>query len=266
MSTGGEYVKVVILCGGKGTRIRELTENIPKPLITLDGRPLIWHIMNVYYQYGFNDFILPIGYKGEKIKEYFINSPWINSDLIIDNREGNFKITLLRGLDKWRITFIDTGEETMTGSRIKKIEPYIEDDEFMLTYGDGIADININKLLEFHREMGKIATMTGIKARSQYGILEVTDGIAQRFAEKPETDQIINGGFFVLRKDIFKYIDDEDGNCVFEKEPLEKLVKDKQLSVYIHDGYWIAVDTYKDYVEINKNWNSIKKKIYKNED
>ncbi|SHI63073.1 sugar phosphate nucleotidyltransferase [Lutispora thermophila] len=259
-------MKVVILCGGKGTRIREITEDIPKPLIIIDGRPMVWHIMNIYYHHGFNDFILPIGYKGQKIKEYFINSPWMNYDMIIDNREGDFKITFLRGSNKWRITFIDAGEESMTGSRIKKIEPYIEDDEFMLTYGDGLADINIQKLLEFHREKGKIATMTGVKAKSQYGILKISNGIAEKFVEKPETDQIINGGFFVMHKEIFKYIDDEKGNCVFEKEPLEKLVEDKQLAVYLHQGFWAAIDTYKDYIELNENWDFIKKRIYENKD
>lgn len=257
-------MKVVILCGGKGTRIREISEDVPKPLINIDGRPIVWHITNIYYHYGFDDFILPIGYKGQKIKEYFMDSPWKNNDMIIDNREGDFKITLLRGLDKWRITFIDTGEETMTGSRIKRIEPFIEENEFMLTYGDGVADIDIKKLLKFHREKGKIATMTGIKAKSQYGILEVSDGIAQRFVEKPKTDQIVNGGFFVLNKEIFKYIDDDGGKCVLEKEPLEKLVEDKQLAVYLHLGFWTAIDTYKDYVELNENWDYIKNKLYEN--
>ncbi|NLM42444.1 MAG: glucose-1-phosphate cytidylyltransferase [Clostridiales bacterium] len=259
-------MKVVILCGGKGTRIRELSEDVPKPLINIDGRPIIWHIMRIYYHYGFDDFILPIGYKGQKIKEYFMDSPWKNNDMVIDNREGDFKITFLRGTDKWRITFIDTGEETMTGSRIKRIEPYIEENEFMLTYGDGVADINIKKLLEFHLEKGKIATMTGIKAKSQYGILKVSNGIAQRFVEKPTTDQIINGGFFVLRKEIFKYIDDSKGKCIFEQEPLKKIVDDKQLAVYLHQGYWMAIDTYKDYLELKKNWDSIKIKLYAKKD
>lgn len=259
-------MKVVILCGGKGTRIREISEDIPKPLINIDGRPIVWHIMKIYYQYGFDDFILPIGYKGHKIKEYFVNSRWMNNDMIIDNRDDDFKITLLRGSDKWRITFIDTGEETMTGSRVKKIEQYIEDNEFMLTYGDGLADINIKRLLEFHREKGKIATLTGIKAKSQFGILEVSNGIVERFVEKPETDQIINGGFFVLHKEIFKYIADDDDKCIFEKDILEKLVKDKQLAVYMHQGFWTAIDTYKDYVELKENWDKIKFKLYGNRD
>ena len=257
-------LKVVILCGGKGTRIKEIAEENPKALISIGGRPIIWHIMNIYYSYGFNDFILPIGYKGEKIKEYFIGSQWRNNDFVIDNRENDFKITILQDSEKWRITFIDTGEETMTGSRIKWVEPYIKENEFMLTYGDGLADININDLLTYHRHRGKIATMTGIKSNSQYGMLEVCDGIAHKFVEKPETDQIINGGFFVLNKQIFDYIYDDEGKCIFEQEPLSKLVKDKQLAVYSHEGFWMAVDTYKDYLAINENWDSINVKLYRN--
>jgi len=255
-------MKVVILCGGKGTRIREISEHVPKPLINIDGRPMIWHIMKIYYNYGFDDFILPLGYKGHMIKEYFIDSLWKNNDMIIDNREGDFKITFLRGSDRWKITFIDTGEETMTGSRIKRIESYIEEDEFMLTYGDGLADINIKKLIDFHRKMGRIATVTGVNAKSQYGILEVKKDIANRFIEKPETDQIINGGFFVLKKEIFKYLDDAKGQCIFEQEPLRKLADEKQLAVYYHKGFWMAIDTYKDYEELKKNWDSIKIKLY----
>ncbi|MDD2482364.1 MAG: sugar phosphate nucleotidyltransferase [Lutispora sp.] len=259
-------MKVVILCGGKGTRIKEMAEDNPKALISIGGRPIIWHIMNIYYSYGFNDFILPIGYKGEKIKEHFIGNQWRNNDFVIDNRENDFKITILQDSEKWRITFIDTGEETMTGSRIKWIEPYIKEKEFMLTYGDGLADININDLLAYHRHRCKIATMTGIKSKSQYGMLEVCDGIANKFVEKPETDQIINGGFFVLNKEIFDYIYDDEGKCIFEQEPLSKLVKDKQLAVYSHEGFWMAVDTYKDYLALNENWDSIKVKLYGNKD
>jgi glucose-1-phosphate cytidylyltransferase len=255
-------LKVVILCGGMGTRIKEITEDIPKPLIRVGGKPIIWHIMKIYSKYGFNDFILPIGYKGEKIKEYFAGGIWRNNDCIIDNTSIDISIKPLRSPEKWKITLIDTGEATMTGSRIKLIEPYIDENEFMLTYGDGLADINICRLVEFHRNKGKIATLTGIMPKSQYGILKVKDNIAYEFVEKPQTDQIINGGYFVLSKEVFNYIDDDNGRCIFEQEPLAKLVAAGQLSVYLHKEFWMSIDTYKDYSTLNDNWEAIRKKLY----
>lgn len=255
-------MKVVILCGGKGTRIKEMTDDIPKSLISIGGRPIIYHIMKIYYSFGFNDFILPIGYKGDKLKEYFLESKWRNNNCILDNTGEELSIKPLREPEKWRITFIDTGENTMTGSRIKRIEQYIEEDEFMLTYGDGLANININDLLDFHKSKNKIATMTGVMPRSQYGMLKVYDGIAEEFIEKPITEQIQNGGFFVLNKEVFNYIDDARGKCIFEEGPLSKLVEDRQLSVYMHNDIWVSMDTYKDYISINENWEEIKNKLY----
>ncbi|WP_408614664.1 sugar phosphate nucleotidyltransferase [Lutispora saccharofermentans] len=255
-------MKVVILCGGKGTRIKEMTEDMPKSLISIGGYPIVWHIMKIYYSFGFNDFILPIGYRGHQIKEYFFHDKWKNSDCIFDNTGSEFSIKLLREPEKWRITFIDTGEDTMTGSRIKRVQPYIEEEEFMLTYGDGIANVDINALLNYHRSKNKIATMTGVISRSPYGMLQVNDGIAYEFAEKPETGQIQNGGFFVMNKEIFDYINDDGGKCVFEEESLVKLVKDRQLAVYLHKGIWASIDTYKDYVSICQNWKEIRDKLY----
>lgn len=255
-------MKVVILCGGKGTRIKEMTYDIPKSLISIGGRPIIYHIMKIYYSFGFNDFILPIGYKGDKLKEYFLENKWRNNDCILDNTGEEFSIKPIREPEKWKITFIDTGENTMTGSRIKKIQPYIEEDEFMLTYGDGLSNININDLLDFHKSKNKIVTMTGVMPKSQYGMLRVRDGIAYEFIEKPKTEQIQNGGFFVMNKEVFSYISDDGGKCVFEEEPLTKLVEDRQLSVYLHNDIWVSLDTYKDYISINENWEEIRNKLY----
>ncbi len=247
-------MKVVILCGGKGTRMKEVTEDIPKPLAPIGGKPILWHIMKTYMYYGYNEFILLLGYKGEKIKEYFMDYHWKNQDFILSGEDN--KIQLLGQMPKWKIQFINTGDDTMTGGRIKKIEDYIDEENFMLTYGDGLADININRLVEFHKTNNKIATVTGIKKENQYGTLTVENNIAKSFSEKPQGEDIINGGFFVLNKKIFSYLDNSD-KCIFEREPLVNLVKDRELSVYEHTGFWKAMDTYKDLEEVNKMWDTL---------
>ncbi|MCM3409748.1 sugar phosphate nucleotidyltransferase [Metabacillus litoralis] len=246
-------MKVVILCGGKGLRMRGLEENIPKALARVNEKPIIWHIMKLYSQYGYNEFILPLGYQGEKIKEYFIDYKWKESDLELVLNEN--KPIPLTNIEDWSITFADTGLETMTGARIKNIEKYIDDDIFLLTYGDGLSDINIDKLIQFHKEKGKTVTLTGIRKQSQYGILEVKDGIATKFVEKPEIDSIINGGFFVCNRDFFHYLSDNP-ECVLEEDPLKNLIKDEELAIYEHDGLWMSIDTPKDLVEANKIWKS----------
>lgn len=242
-------MKVVILCGGKGSRMKEITDDIPKPLSMIGGKPILWHIMKIYGHYGFNDFILLLGYKGDKIKEYFMDCRWKNHDFILDNSTG--RINLLEQPEKWKITFVDTGINTMTGGRIKKAQKYIGNETFMLTYGDGVADINIKNLLAYHREKGRIATVTGISKKSQYGTLEVQDGIAQCFQEKSQIEGIINGGFFVLNTAVFNYLSNQD-HCIFEQEPLMNLAKDNELSVYHHKGTWMAIDTYKDLLMANE--------------
>jgi glucose-1-phosphate cytidylyltransferase len=244
-------MKVVILCGGKGSRLSSPSDNTPKPLALVQGKPIIWHIMKIYDYFGYNDFILPLGFGGDKIKEYFYTYDWKNYDFI--KYGGENKIKLLQQPEKWTITMIDTGDETMTGGRIKRIEHLIDEDTFMLTYGDGLCDINIDKLLQYHNNMGKIATVTGIARKSQYGVLTIKDGLALSFEEKSDLDGIINGGFFVFNKDIFKYIDNND-SCIFEQAPLKALTKDEQLAVYLHEGTWIAIDTYKDLMSANENW------------
>ncbi|TCO79061.1 glucose-1-phosphate cytidylyltransferase [Marinisporobacter balticus] len=248
-------MKVAILCGGKGSRMKEITDDIPKPLAEIDNKPILWHIMKTYMYYGLNDFILLLGYKGDKIKEYFMHYHWKNHNFLLDGEQNNIK--MLEKSEQWKVTFVDTGIDTMTGGRIKQAEKYIKDDTFMLTYGDGLADINLNKLLDFHKKNGCIGTVTGVKKINQYGTVSVKKNIAQSFQEKPSTEEIINGGFFVLNREIFSYIKN-DRDCTFEKEPLVNLTNDKQLAVYLHKGFWTAMDTYKDLLQVNEMWKNNK--------
>ena len=244
-------MKVVILCGGKGTRMRELTTEIPKPLVKVGDRPILWHIMKSYQQYGFNEFILLLGYKGEKIKEYFMDYEWKNHSFTMDASTGEIKV--FGQPEKWKITFVDTGINAMTGSRIKQAKDIIGNESFMLTYGDGLSDINLPELIKFHRNKGTVATVTGIQRKSQFGTLTVNQGLAESFEEKTKTEGTINGGFFILKPEIFTYLTD-DKDCIFEEEPMKKLTADGQLSVYPHEGYWTAIDTYKNVLELNKMW------------
>ncbi len=220
-------MKTVILCGGKGTRMKEFTNSVPKPMVCVGDKPILWHIMKIYSHFGFNEFVLCLGYKGEKIKEYFRDS-------------------------EWDIIFAETGENTNTGGRIKKIEKYIKDDTFFATYGDGLANVNIQDLLDFHLSHGKTATLTAVQPYSQFGILEMDDrGTILQFKEKPKLDNWINGGFFVFDRGIFKYL---GGNDILEKAPFERLAAEKQLMAYRHGGFWECMDTYKDNVELNEMW------------
>jgi len=245
-------MKVVILCGGKGTRMREETEYRPKPLVEIGGKPILWHIMKSYSSYGLNDFILCVGYKGEMIKQYFMDMYWRNNDFTL-HFNGDRKIEYhTKEEEDWNITIINTGIETMTGGRLKQVEKYIDDKEFMFTYGDGLSNVNIIELLEFHRKKGKIGTLTGVNPISTFGVMEVKDGIVNSFKEKPILNNRINGGFMVFNRDIFKYLGSED--CFFEQEPIRNLAKDKQLAVYEHNGFWTAIDTFKDVEAVNKLW------------
>lgn len=246
-------MKVVILCGGKGTRMREETEYKPKPLVEVGGMPILWHIMKIYSHYGLNDFVLCLGYKGNMIKEYFLNFEWFANDFTLHMGNGKGKITThAYPMEHWNITFADTGEDTDTGGRVKKIEKYIDKDTFFLTYGDGVADVNISNLLDFHRSKGKIATVTGTKPTSRFGVLNVDEfGIAKSFAEKPATDGLINGGFGVFNREIFNYLTEESN---FERDALQKLAKKDEVAVYRHDGFWQCMDTYKEVEEFNKQW------------
>ncbi len=242
-------MKVVILCGGKGIRMRELTESMPKPLAEVCNKPMLWHIMMGYQHYGFNEFILLLGYKGEKIKEYFLDYKWKNNDFTLET-DSNTMMFASPQKTNLTITFLDTGTETQTGGRLKQVQPLTGNDPFMLTYGDGLSNVNIAELFKYHTEKGKIATVTGINKKSQYGTLDVRNGIATSFEEKQRHQGVINGGFFVFEPEIYNYLPD-DKNCVFEDRPLKKLVEDGQLAVYMHNGFWTAADTYGDIINLN---------------
>ncbi len=245
-------MKAVILCGGKGTRMREETEYRPKPLVDIGGRPIIWHIMKIYSYYGINDFILCVGYKGDMIKQYFIDMYWRNNDFTLHTNGSQNMEYHTKEEENWNITILDTGLETMTGGRLKQVEKYI-DDEFMFTYGDGLSNVNINELLKYHKEMGKIATLTGVYPTSPFGVMETENKIVKSFKEKPVLKDMINGGYMVLNKKVFKYFNGMD--CSFEQEPLMNLAKEGQLAVYEHKGFWAAIDTFKDVQRVNEIWN-----------
>lgn len=247
--------KVVILCGGMGTRLREETEFRPKPLVEIGGRPILWHIMKIYSHYGFKKFVLCLGYKGRMIKDYFLNYRLVQSDftLRLDSPE-KLLFHNANGHVDWSITFAETGADAMTGARVKRIEKYIQEENFLLTYGDGVADIDVRKLLEFHRGHGKIGTVTGVRTPSRYGELSVLKGQVRRFSEKPHSEEaFISGGFFVFTRAFFDYLSDDDG-CVLEDGPLEALAHENQLMSYLHSGYWHCMDTYRDFINLNDLW------------
>lgn len=242
--------KVVILCGGMGTRLREETEYKPKPLVEIGGKPILWHIMKHYAQYGFKDFILCLGYKGDMIKNYFLNYKTQSSDFTIALKTGNLTIHNTEEED-WNITCVDTGEDSLTGKRLKGIKAFVGDEDFMVTYGDGVSDVNIKELLALHTAKGKIGTITGIHPISKYGSLKINEeNIIHEFVEKPILNDRINGGFFVFTKEIFEHLDDD----MFEFSTLPKLAKEKKLAMYKHDGFWQCMDTYRDYAHLNKLW------------
>lgn len=239
-------MKVVILCGGFGTRLREETEAKPKPMVEIGDKPILWHIMKTYAHYGFNEFILCLGYKQDTIKEYFCNYEMLTNDFTIDLADNQLKFHT-QHKENWKVTLVDTGLNAMTGARIKRIEKYIDGKDFMVTYGDGVIDMDINKLIKFHNAHGKIGTVTGVTPQSRYGELCIEDDQVVSFEEKPENKTgSISGGYFVFKKEIFKYVQDDD-KCVFEKDALQKLARDKELNVYAHNGFWQCMDTYRDY-------------------
>lgn len=248
-------MKAVILAGGRGTRISEESILKPKPMIEIGGRPILWHIMKIYSEAGIRDFVICLGYKGYVIKEYFANYALHNSDLTFD-LENNETIVHQRTTEPWRVTVVDTGLETMTGGRIKRAAEYIGDEDFCLTYGDGISDVNIREVLEFHRSHDKLATVTSVQPRDRFGILSVSgDGVVDGFVEKPKNNgRWINAGFFVLSPKVVNYI--EDDATIWEKAPLEALAKDDQLRAYRHTGFWHAMDTMRDKAHLEELWES----------
>jgi glucose-1-phosphate cytidylyltransferase len=249
-----ENIPVVILCGGMGTRLREETEYKPKPMVEIGGRPIIWHIMKIYAHYGVTDFILCLGYKSSVIKEYFLGYEMMCNDCTVQLGKKNRITYQTNHMEQdFNVTMIDTGLHTMTGGRIKRIEPYITTDKFMVTYGDGLADINIKKLMEFHNTHGRIASLTATRPPSRFGILDLSDnGKVNRFREKVETEWI-NGGYFVFNRKVFDYLDQD---CVLEQVPMGKLAEDGQLMAYRHEGFWIGMDTYREYEMLNQMWDN----------
>mgnify|MGYP006421212207 FL=1 len=250
-------MKVVILCGGKGTRLREETEFRPKPMVKIGGKPILWHIMKIYSHFGFNEFILCLGYQGNVIKEYFYHYMLHNSDVTIKlgkNQQVTMHDTSIE--EDWTITIVDTGENHLKGARVKKIERYIEDDSFMVTYGDGVGDINIKKLVDFHQSNGKIATVTGVSPPSAFGQIHAKDSTVIEFNEKPQIKEgIINGGFLIFNRKIFDYLN-EDETCDLEMGALEQLTHKKELMVFRHEGGWSCMDTYRDTVYLNQLWDN----------
>jgi len=248
-------MKVVILAGGLGTRLMEETEARPKPMVEIGGKPILWHIMKIYSQYGFNDFMVLLGYKGYIIKEYFTNYFLHQSDVTVDLKNNSIEIHKSTA-EPWKITLIDTGLNTLTGGRIKRVQKYISDETFMVTYGDGVGDIDIKKLLEFHKSHKKFVTLTAIQLLGRFGALNIDNSNkVLSFQEKPKSDNAwINGGFFVLEPEIFDYIEGDE--IMWEREPLENLSKDSQVAAYKHTGFWKPMDTLRDKNELEQLWQS----------
>lgn len=246
-------MKAVILAGGLGTRLSEETTLRPKPMVEIGGKPILWHIMKIYSHYGINDFIICLGYKGYIIKEYFANYFLHMADVTIDMEQNSIEIHKKKA-EPWKVTLIDTGIETMTGGRIKRIAEYVDNETFMVTYGDGVADVPINRLIEHHRKSGRTGTMTAVQPGGRFGAVEIGDGsLVDSFQEKPKGDGAwINGGFFVFEPEIFNYIDGD--STVFEREPLELLAGIKQLNAFRHKNFWMPMDTLRDKKELERLW------------
>lgn len=248
-------MKVVILAGGYGTRLSEETHIKPKPMVEIGGKPILWHIMKIYSSFGFKDFVICLGYKGYYVKEYFHNYFMHMSDVTLDLRNNSMQVHQNASED-WKVTLIDTGQDTMTGGRIKRIEPYVNDETFLLTYGDGVGNIDINALIDTHKKSGKLATVTSVMPEGRFGALIMDkDSKVKKFQEKPAGDGFwINAGFFVIEPGVFKYLTGD--SCIFEQEPLQQLASDSQLQAYRHDGFWKPMDTLRDKIKLEQMWNA----------
>ena len=260
-------MKVIILSGGLGYRLKEETEFKPKPMVKIGDKPILWHIMKIYAHYGFNDFIIALGYKGNYIKDYFMNHRHFTHDFTIQTKTGKTKIhkrATTEEPDNFNITFVDTGEETLPGERILRVKKFIPDtdEDFMVTYGDGVADINIKQLVKHHKKHKKIGTVTGVHPRSKYGLLSwnIKTNVVNEFVEKPVLHDRVNGGFMIFNKKFFDYLRPEE----MEHEGIKRLIQKKELSLFIHDGFWHSMDTYPDVESLNKYWkNDPKWKVWK---
>lgn len=248
-------MKVVILAGGLGTRISEETNVRPKPMVEVGGRPILWHIMKIYSKHGVNDFIVCLGYKGYVIKEYFANYFLHMSDVTFDMSRNEMTVHEAKA-EPWRVTLVNTGDDSMTGGRLRRVRQYVQNErDFCLTYGDGVADINIKDLIEFHRSNGKLATMTATQPPGRFGAADIRNGLVERFVEKPRGDgSWINGGFFVLSPQVLDYISGDD--VVWERAPLERLASERQLSAFTHTGFWHPLDTLRDKNYLEDLWSN----------
>jgi len=247
--------KVVILCGGEGTRLREETEYKPKPMVTVGGFPILWHIMKTYAHFGFCEFVLCLGYKGDAIKQFFLTHEMMHNDVTIrlDDRQHDV-VHREKGAEDWTITFADTGLKTMTGARLARVEKYIETDMFLATYGDAVSTINIADEIRFHQKSGAAATLAGVHPHSKFGLVSASaEGVVEKFVEKPVLYDYVNGGFYVFNREVFDYVS-KDESCVLETKPFYNMVAKKKVGMYRHEGFWHSMDTYKDYLELNDMW------------
>lgn len=250
---------VVILCGGLGMRLREESEFKPKPMVEIGGRPILWHILRHYERHGFHRFILCLGYRGDKIREYFLDYEYMNNDVTIGIADGRRTVTVHPNPaearpESWQVTLAETGALAMTGARIKRIEKYVDTPYFLATYGDGVSNVDINALVAFHQAHGKLATLTSITPTSRFGALDTKGDVVTSFMEKPEmVDNPVNGGFFVFNREVFDYLQDDE-SCVLEHGPFAKLASDGQMMTYRHPGYWQSMDTPRDVKLLNDEW------------
>jgi glucose-1-phosphate cytidylyltransferase len=249
------HMKVVIFAGGKGTRISEESHLKPKPMIEVGGKPILWHIMKMYEAFGHREFIICLGYKGYYIKEYFMNYFIHNADVTVDLANNEIEVHQSKA-ESFKVTLVDTGVETMTAGRLKRVQQYVGDEEFMLTYGDGVSDVDMKSQLEFHKNHGKICTMTIVQPGSRFGTIVLGEGdVVEQFAEKPKEDGTwINGGFFILKPEVFKYLHDDADHIMWERQPLEDLTKDGELAAYKHHEFWKCMDTLRDNQDLNRMW------------
>ncbi len=246
-------IKTIILCGGMGTRLKEETEFKPKPMVEIGGRPILWHIMKIYSYYGFRDFILALGFKGDYIKDYFLKQRYYEADFFLNTADKGVKFLTNGALenDNFNIIFAETGLETPHGERVLRVKDYIKEDLFMVTYGDGVADIDIKKLVEFHLSHGKIGTVTGVQPLSRWGFINTDEkNCVTQFSQKPKLYDYVNGGFMVFKKEFFNYL--RPGDMI--EESLERLIPEKELVLYKHNGFWYGMDTYRDFLHLNELW------------
>jgi len=247
-------MKTVILCGGRGTRLGAHGANLPKALIEIGEKPVIWHLLKIFSHYGYDDFVLCLGYLGSEIKRFFVEQNWLDADFTLEKGSNLPRLPKnFPELENWRVTFAETGLDTNTGGRLKNVEKYLDGEEtFFVTYGDGLSNVNIEQLLEFHRSHGRIATLTAVHPRTNFGIIRLDEELrVTEFQEKPVMREWINGGFFVFNRRIFEYLEE---NSVLEREPLERLSKERELVAFPHNGFWKCVDTFKDNLEFNELW------------